>query len=49
MFKSDNYLMAFREAECFLNIAKTIKEKSHLKSFDRREIARTVTIDMVPM
>lgn len=40
--KSDNYLIAFCEAECFLNIAKNVKEKTFLKSFDQKEIDRSI-------
>ena len=41
-FKSDNYLIAFCEAECFLHISKTIKEKTYLKEFTQKEIDRSI-------
>lgn len=41
-FKSDNYLIAFYEAECFLNISKMIKEKTYLKTFTQKEIDQSI-------
>lgn len=41
-FSSDNYLLAFREAECFLNVARMIKEKTYLKKFTQQEIERSI-------
>ena len=40
--KSDNYLIAFCEAECFLNVSKMIKEKTHLKTFTQKEIEQSI-------
>ncbi|PAW94147.1 hypothetical protein CKK33_11850 [Mucilaginibacter sp. MD40] len=40
--QSQEYLIAFREAECFLNVAKMIKEKTFLKSFTQKEIAQSI-------
>ncbi len=42
IFKSDNYFMAYCEAECFLHIAKTVKEKTYLKEFTQKEIDRSI-------
>lgn len=41
-FKSDNWLIAFREAECFLNISKMVKEKTYLKTFAQKEIDQSI-------
>ena len=42
IFKSDNYLSAFYEAECFLNVSKIIKEKTYLRAFTKREIDQSI-------
>lgn len=42
IFKSDNYLIAFCEAECFLDISKMIKEKTYLKTFTQKEIDQSI-------
>lgn len=41
--QSDEYLVAFREAECFLNVSKMIKEKTYLKTFTQKEIAQSIS------
>lgn len=40
--QSDSYLIAFYEAECFLNISKMIKEKTYLKTFTQEEISQSI-------
>jgi len=40
--KSDNYLIAFCEAECFLNVSKMVKEKTYLKTFTQKEIDQSI-------
>jgi hypothetical protein len=40
--QSNEYVVAFREAECFLNVSKMIKEKTHLKTFTQEEIAQSI-------
>ena len=39
---SQNFLLAFREAECFLTVSKMTKEKTYLKSLDEKEIYRSI-------
>ena len=43
LFKSDNYLVAFCEAECFLDISKMIKQKTFLKTFTQKEIDQSIS------
>ena len=40
--KSDNYLIAFCEAECFLSVSKMIKEKTYLKTFTQKELEQSI-------
>jgi hypothetical protein len=39
---SDNYLLAFVEAECFLHISKMVKEKTYLKELTQKERERSI-------
>lgn len=40
--KSNNYLIAFCEAECFLNVSNIIKEKTCLKTFSQQEVDQSI-------
>ncbi len=40
---SDNFFLAFVEAECFLRISQMVKEKTYLKEFTRQETERSIS------
>lgn len=42
VFRSDNYLIAFCEVECFHDIFKMVKEKTYLKTFTQKEIDQSI-------